>query len=50
MSTNKLQKTDKKKHFGRSGNFLKHKGKGVRGCHFFTSSQRRENNKFSWED
>lgn len=44
-SEKKKRKTDKQKHPGRGGNFLKAKGKGIKGISFFTSSQRNENNK-----
>lgn len=44
VALNKLRKVSKKLHWGRGGNFLKHKGKGIKGVTFFTSSQRKENN------
>lgn len=44
-SKNKMAKTDKRKHWGRGGNFLKGKGKGVKGLSFYTSAQRKENKK-----
>lgn len=43
-SENKKRKVSKKLHWGRGGNFLKEKGKGVKGVSFFTSSQRKLNN------
>jgi hypothetical protein len=44
-SENKKRKTDKKLHWGRGGNFMKHIGKGIKRLDFFTASQRRLNNK-----
>jgi len=44
-SESKKRKTDKKLHWGRGGDFLKHKGKGAKGLAFFTSAQRLVNNK-----
>lgn len=41
-SLKKLRKVSKKLHWGRGGRYLKHKGKGVKGLHFYTSSQRKE--------
>lgn len=49
MSTNKFEKSNKRKHFGKGGGFLKHKGKGVKRCHFYTSSQRRVDKKIDYE-
>ena len=44
-SESKKRKTSKKLHWGRGGDFLKHKGRGIKGLTFFTSAQRRVNNK-----
>ena len=44
-SDKKLRKVSKKRHWGRGGKFLKHKGKGIKGLDFFTAAQRRQNNK-----
>lgn len=48
-SEKKSRKTSKKSHPGRDGKFLKEKGsgKGIKGITFFTSAQRKENNKKS---
>lgn len=43
-SIKKQRKTSKRRHWGRGKNFAKHKGKGIKGLHFFTSSQRKKNN------
>ena len=44
-SEKKKRKVSKKLHWGRGGRFLKFVGKGIKGLTFFTSSQRKENNK-----
>lgn len=44
-SESKKRKVDKKLHWGRGGRFLKASGKGTKRLDFFTSSQRRKNNK-----
>jgi hypothetical protein len=49
-SENKKRKVDKRLHWGRGGNFLKSKGKGIKKLDFFTPSQRQENKKFNIED
>lgn len=46
----KKRKVDKRLHWGRGGRFLKSKGKGVKGLDFYTSSQRRVDNKIEDED
>ena len=46
-SESKKRKTDTKLHWGRGGNFLKNKGKGIKGLDFFNASQRQENKKRS---
>ncbi len=51
-SEKKKRKVDKRLHWGRGGGFLKHVGKGIKRLMFFTSSQRKENNKpdESWKE
>lgn len=49
-SENKKRKTDKRLHWGRSRHFLKHKGVGIKGLHFFTASQRQVNKKINLEE
>jgi hypothetical protein len=49
-SENKKRKSDKKLHWGRGKNFMKWVGKGIKGLTYFTSSQRRVNNKIDLED
>jgi hypothetical protein len=44
-STKKKGKTDKKRHPGRGGGFIKHTGPGIKGLTFYTSSQRRKDKK-----
>jgi hypothetical protein len=44
---NKKSKTDKRKHWGRGGNWLKEKGKGNKGISFYNSSQRQADKKIS---
>jgi hypothetical protein len=44
-SKNKKDKTDKKKHPGKGGNFLKQKGPGIKRVSFYNGSQRQENKK-----
>ncbi len=43
-SVKKQRKISKKLHWGRGKNFAKAKGKGIKRLHFFTSSQRKQNN------
>lgn len=40
-SSKKLRKTDKKRHFGRGGAWLKDKAPGIKGVSFYNASQRR---------
>jgi hypothetical protein len=49
-SENKRRKSDKRLHWGRGNYFMKWVGKGIKGLTYFTSSQRRDNNKFDLED
>ena len=49
-SKSKKRKTDKKLHWGRGGNFLKNKGKGIKGLDFFNASQRQLNKKIEDEN
>ena len=49
-SENKKRKADKRLHWGRGRHFMKWVGKGVKGLVYFTSSQRRENNKFDIDE
>jgi hypothetical protein len=49
-SENKKRKSDKRLHWGRGSYFMKWVGKGIKGLTYFTSSQRRDNNKFDLED
>ena len=49
-SEKKKRKIDKRLHWGRGRNFLKHVGKGIKGLHFFTPSQRQKNKKFDMDD
>lgn len=44
-SQKKKNKTDKKKHPGRGGSFLKEKGKGIKGLSFYSSAQRKQDKK-----
>lgn len=44
-SQKKKRKSDKRLHWGRGKNFMKWVGKGIKGLTYFTSSQRRQNNK-----
>jgi len=44
-SKNKKDKTDKRKHPGKGGNFLKEKGPGIKRVSFYNGSQRKENKK-----
>jgi hypothetical protein len=44
-SEKKKRKVDKRLHWGRGGNFLKEKGKGIKRLSFYTSTQRRVDNK-----
>jgi hypothetical protein len=39
MSTKKFNKSNKRKHWGRGGRFLKATGPGIKGLDFYTSSQ-----------
>lgn len=48
-SENKKAKTDKRKHWGRSGRFLKYTCK-FRGLNFFNASLRKKLNKIEYED
>jgi len=47
-SKNKKSKTDKKKHFGRDGKFLKDAGK-IKGVTFYNSSMRKKLKKIDEE-
>lgn len=47
-SENKKAKTDKRKHWGRGGKFLKDTGKLKRIC-FFNASLRKKNNKIDYD-
>lgn len=49
-SVNKKEKTDKKKHFGIGGNFLKSNGTRCKGANFYNSSQRQKDKKIIMED
>jgi hypothetical protein len=49
-SETKKRKSDKKLHWGRGRHFMKWVGKGIKGLTYFTSSQRRINNKIDLED
>jgi hypothetical protein len=49
-SENKKRKSDKKLHWGRGKHFMKWVGKGIKRLTYFTSSQRRVNNKIDLED
>lgn len=40
------RKSNKRLHWGRGKYFMKYVGKGIKGLSYFTSSQRRANNKF----
>lgn len=44
-SENKKRKTDKRLHWGRGGNFLKHREPGIKRLDFFNASERRKLNK-----
>ena len=49
-SEKKKRKSDKRLHWGRGKNFMKWIGKGIKRLCYFTSSQRRVNNKFDLEE
>lgn len=49
-SEKKKRKTDKRLHWGRGKYFCKHKGKGIKGLHFYTSSQRQIYKKIYFDD
>jgi hypothetical protein len=44
-SKNKKDKTDRKKHPGKGGMFLKQKGPGIKRVSFYNGSQRKEDKK-----
>ena len=50
MSTSKFRKMNKKLHWGRSGDWGKKSGKGIKGISFYTGSDRAALKKVETED
>jgi hypothetical protein len=49
-SEKKKRKSNKRLHWGRGRYFMKWVGKGIKGLVYFTSSQRKQNNKLNLEE